>query len=117
MRILPLVLLAGCLGADERPATWTYVHATIVEPSCASGGCHDELASREDAYAELTGGDCAAAVAPPGDFVFPGEPERSRLVHLLRADDANLRMPPDTPLAPAEIALVERWILEGAACD
>jgi hypothetical protein len=35
---------------------------------------------------------------------------------MLRADGAN-RMPPDRPLAEADVVLIERWILNGAQKD
>jgi hypothetical protein len=41
------------------------------------------------------------------------DPAGSRLVNMLRARNAP-RMPPDRPLPEADIALVERWILNGA---
>jgi WD40 repeat protein len=50
--------------------------------------------------------------------VAPGQPERSKLFQLLIARDADDRMPQkDDPLPAAPIALVERWIKEGARFD
>jgi hypothetical protein len=46
-------------------------------------------------------------------MVTPFDPAQSRVVNMLRARDAP-RMPPDRPLAEADIRLVERWILNGA---
>jgi len=47
-------------------------------------------------------------------LVVPYVPSQSRLVNLLRAQDAP-RMPPDRPLPEGDIQLVERWILGGAS--
>lgn len=126
--LLPLLALAGaCDTADDRPAAWTYLHAAVIAPSCATAGCHSEhaaiagvdLATRTGAYTVLTGRICDAPPTPtdpPGNFVFAGSPERSKLMYLLRGEDVRV-MPPDQPLPDVEIELVERWILEGALCD
>lgn len=125
--LLPVLAVTGCAAPEDRPASWRYLHAAIVEPACATAGCHSALAAQggldlsrpAEARAILTGAVCDASPDgdAPGNWVFPGEPARSRLLHLLRATDANLRMPPDAPLADEEIALFERWILEGAPCE
>jgi hypothetical protein len=46
-------------------------------------------------------------------LVTPYDPQASRLINVLRAQDAP-RMPPDRPLAEADIRLIEKWILGGA---
>ena len=123
-----VALAAGCVEPAEREVAWPYLHAAVIEPGCATAGCHAkrtsagglDLSTPPVARAMLTGmvcDDTPPPGQPPGNFVVPFEPERSRLMHLLRADDANLRMPPDAALPAGEIALVEQWILEGARCD
>ena len=118
--------LAACDAADDRPASWGYLHPAVIAPACATAGCHSQLAAqagvdlstRTGAYTVLTGRICGedTPVDPPGNYVFAGSPERSKLMYLLRGDDVRA-MPPDQPLADVEIELVERWILEGAACE
>lgn len=49
-------------------------------------------------------------------LVIPGNPAESRIVNMMHATGTD-RMPPDRPLAEADIALVEQWILEGAQDD
>lgn len=118
-------LAVGC--ATERPADWSYLHAAIVAPSCATANCHSRLAAvagvdlstKEGAYATLTGHVCGVprgAGDISGDYVFPYAPERSRLVYLLRGEGSRI-MPPDVPLPAVEVDLVEQWIAEGATCD
>ncbi len=78
-----------------------------------------EAGDADAAYILLTGSGCGAPDnpgAPPGNFVRPGHPESSQLMHLLRGE-GGLIMPPDSPLPDVEIEIVERWILEGATCD
>lgn len=122
-----LTLSTSCDSADDRAASWTYVHAAILRPSCTSSACHSKLGSRagvdlstpDAAYLLLTGRGCDAPGLPgepPGNFVRPGHPESSKLMYLLRGEGGSI-MPPDVPLPDVEIEIVERWILEGATCD
>jgi hypothetical protein len=52
----------------------------------------------------------------PRQLVIPGNPGQSRIVNMMRAFGA-ARMPPDRPLAEADITLIEEWILAGAKND
>jgi len=129
--IQPVLALAAAALAPacstDRPAQWSYIHAAIIRPSCATASCHSyaasvggiDLSTPASAYTLLTGRVCGAPELPgeaPGNFVVPYQPERSRLLYLLRGQDTYV-MPPDVPLAPAEIDLISEWILEGAPCD
>jgi hypothetical protein len=125
--LITAALAIGCDTPDDRPARWGYVHTAIVEPACATSACHSKLASQagidlstdDAAYVFLTGRVCGAPALPGdpvGNFVRPGHPESSELMYLLRGE-AGAIMPPDVPLPDAEIAIIERWILEGATCD
>ena len=50
-----------------------------------------------------------------GPDIVPGKPEESPLVHFLTTDDEDEIMPPKGgPLSAEEIALITRWIAEGA---
>jgi len=128
MRRLAVVFaLAGCEEAADRPATFSYIHAAILEPSCATSGCHSSLTAaagvtlvgRDAAYNILTGRVCGEPIRPqdpPRNYVVPGAAEYSTLIHQLRGEERDV-MPPDTPLPEVEIELVARWIDNGAACD
>lgn len=122
-----MVVASGCDDPEDRPASFGYIHTTIIAPSCATSNCHSDLTATaglrfdtiEGAYAAITGIVCAEETPPgqpPGNLVRPGQPESSQLVHQLRGLERN-RMPPDTPLPEADILLIEKWILEGAQCD
>ncbi len=129
-RWLGLVLsiaLYGC-GEDDRPASFEYIHTAILAPSCTTASCHTvavsqagiRLNSVDSAYAMLVGRPCDAdpsAEQAPRNFVDPGHPERSELIHLLRGDEVRKAMPPDRFLPEGDIELIERWILEGAPCN
>lgn len=121
---LTLAFAVGC-GDDDRPTTWSYVHAAIIVPSCTTSSCHNaynaqagvNLQDREGAYTILVGSLCEPGVEPLGNLVVPGSPETSRLMHLLIGDNVRRAMPPDRPLPDADIALIEQWIIDGAECD
>ncbi len=111
--ILSLVALAwwsGCDDAGDRPATWSYIHAAIIVPSCVTASCHSSLTvragivleDRQDAYDLLL----AEQLIAPGDL-------NSGLLFLLRGDERTL-MPPDAPLPAVDVDLVEEWIVLGA---
>jgi hypothetical protein len=103
-------LALACGGADTRPADWSYIHAAIVAPSCATASCHSAFV----AAGGLAFDDAAETrrlwVTRP--YVTPGDPN-SALMALLEGRERD-RMPPDAPLPQADIDLIRRWIEEGA---
>jgi hypothetical protein len=109
--LLFAVILSACTGDPAaRPASWSYLHAAIIAPSCATSSCHSErtaaagivLDDPDTAYESLLG----------QAFVTPGDPA-STLLLLLEGDERE-RMPPDAPLPQADIDLVRTWIEAGA---
>lgn len=117
----------GCGGTDTRPASWSYIHAAIIQPNCTTAGCHSGLTAKaglnlensDQAYQLLTGHDCGGADAgqsAPRNFVNPGNPDDSQLTYLLRGKEVQ-RMPPDVPLPEPDIELIDKWIQEGAKCN
>lgn len=50
-----------------------------------------------------------------GSGIVPGDPENSLLIQAVRYTDENLRMPPRKRLTAEQVAILERWIKEGAA--
>jgi hypothetical protein len=135
---LALGLLA-CGGEESRPAAWEDIAPVIFKPSCATVSCHSRAAaaagldfsSPARGYTSLTGlwtwivdddakgpgcmaaHDTVVCERRSRPLVVPWNPAQSRLVAVLKARNA-IRMPPDRPLPAADVALVERWILEGA---
>lgn len=62
--------------------------------------------SPEHAFAETESGHKA---------IIPGKPDESELIARITAEDDSIRMPPEgKPLKAEEIALIKRWIAEGA---
>jgi len=101
----------GCAGdPNDRPATWSYLHAAIIAPSCATSSCHNQRVAT--AGIVLDDADTAYAQLLERQFVIPGDPA-STLMSLLEGQE-RARMPPDAPLPAADIDLVRAWIEAGA---
>jgi hypothetical protein len=132
--------LAGCVEAEERSTNWNYLHAAIIEPSCATIGCHSEatraagptipeldLSAPDVAYFGIAGVECGDPM--PGLLTEIGpEPDYPLMLILLgqrwpgRDDfpggEVELtQMPPDSPLPPANLALIRQWLEAGAPCE
>jgi hypothetical protein len=126
--LLPWLALSliGCGGEDDRPPVWRYIAPVIMAPNCATASCHDRLAAvsgldfstPQAGYRSLTGLTLPTAqyAGKSRELVQKGNPAQSHLIRMLRADGVD-RMPPDRPLAEADIRLIERWILDGAQND
>jgi mono/diheme cytochrome c family protein len=114
MLILALALPAA-LHADEAPVSFAKDVAPILLKHCQA--CHGPP--------EPKGGYQVVnfnLVMKPGESetasITPGKPEESELVNLVTTEDADLRMPKEAePLSAAQIALIKRWIAEGAKYD
>jgi hypothetical protein len=108
----PLVLIcaSACVDPQDRPATWSNIHAAIVEPSCATPTCHSSLAAR--AGIVLQDRDDSYRLLIDQLYVVPGS-ETSPLLYQLEGDERAL-MPPDAPLPEVDVDLVRAWIVAGA---
>jgi hypothetical protein len=105
--------LIGCgSAADDRPARWSFISATITEPNCATVACHSDIAQRAgvDLHDRANG---YRDLVTRGFVQRPDANGQSALIYLLEGR-GSIRMPPDTPLPAADIALIERWIIDGA---
>ena len=113
-RLALLSLLAAACGSetDDRPAEWGYISAAIIQPNCATVGCHSEWTSAGGVRLDDETSGWVSLVE--AGFVVEGDSDASMLVHLLRANET-WRMPPSSPLPERDIELIERWIDEGAA--
>lgn len=119
---LACAALGACDDVEDRPATWSYVHATIIAPNCTTSNCHTDISQAagisfddpDESYLVLAGIVCGGGTA--NDLVVAGQPELSKLMFLLRGEEIR-RMPPDVALPDTEIEIVERWIMGGAQCD
>ena len=119
---LACAALGACQDVEDRPATWSYIHATIIAPNCTTSNCHSKISRAagisfddpDEGYRALAGVACGGGTA--NDLVVAGQPELSKLMYLLRGEEIGI-MPPDVPLPDIEVELIQIWIAGGAACD
>lgn len=133
--LLPALALSleGCFSEHPNlPAGGEVSFAGDVEPifagSCAFSGCHagananpaakPMVLSAGQAYDNIVG--VSAAELPTMQRVRPGQPDQSYLIHKLQGTHLSVggsgaQMPLGTPLAPATIDVIRRWVADGAA--
>jgi hypothetical protein len=109
--LLPGVATAGVAGAIPEVVEFNRDIRPILSDNCYA--CHgpDKNARKADLRLDTKEGLLSE------DSVVPGKPDESELYQRLIADDPALRMPaPKTgkSLAPRQIALIRRWIEQGA---
>jgi hypothetical protein len=117
-RWLHAAVAAACLGAaaaTAAPVDFVHEIVPLIRQHC--GECHVGDArqggfSMNTRTALLAGGDSGAAGAVTGDAAA------SALVARITSTDPDVRMPSDgPPLPPEAVALITRWIDEGAEWD
>ncbi len=79
-------------------------------------GCHQPAKAKGDFvmtdFASLLKG------GEEGEAIIPGKPEESNLVKLITVHEGKAEMPPkEEPLSETQLALISRWIAEGAKDD
>lgn len=84
----------------------------ILNTQCA--GCHNPGNNVEPDLREGYAYESIEDLIDEGDII-PGDAEESELMEMLEweSEDGN-DMPPSTPLSPLKIALIKKWIDEGA---
>jgi hypothetical protein len=113
--VLPLFLLMAetCLS-DDRPVDFkTQVAPIVVEHCLACHGAKKAFAHyRVDTYARLM------AASDAGKNIEPGKPDDSLFLELIVQAEPTGRMPKNSdPLQESEIAILRRWIEQGAKAD
>jgi hypothetical protein len=110
---------AGTAETEPLPAEKAVSFRTEIAPllqrRCLT--CHNDDSAKGGYRVESF-----AKLLHPGDSelapIVPGKASESEWVHLLREPDANERMPQKAdPLPALELALIERWIDQGAVND
>jgi hypothetical protein len=126
------VLLTGCFSEHTTPPDDTVSFAADVEPllngSCAFSGCHGAINTQPGSKPmRLTTGqsydaivNVSSAQVPTMNRITPANPDLSYLIHKLQGTHQGVggtgqRMPAgQAPLAPSVIAMMRRWVSEGA---
>src|SRR5487761_507701 len=108
------LLVAGSAAAEDSappPVSYSEQIKPLLSGRCYA--CHGSDAAQRKADLELHVRDKAVREA-----IVPGKAAESPLVERITSQDPELRMPPPDskkpPLTAEEIALVKRWIDEGA---
>lgn len=113
----PLLLALAALGAcgsepDDRPVTFEVVTLTVLAPTCGQVQCHSTVTQTEGlAFDTLD----AARESLDDLGVRPGVGRDlldSDLWEVMAGDGEP--MPPDSPLADADLDLVRRWLVADA---
>ena len=113
----PFIALSAALFttpafAEDKPVSYFNDVRPIFVSNC--NACHKPEKSKGDldmtAYASLLKG------GKHGASVVPGDPRKSKLLEMISGPEPE--MPDDgDPLKPTQVALIERWIKEGATDD
>ena len=129
---------AGCADPEERSTTFEYLHATIIEPNCATANCHSSVSAAGPVLDQDGDPDTDDCVDVPIDFSTPESTcdvlfgpflFNGIVSSVLHGTDYGVidnchtelneypQMPPDRPLPDGEIRLIERWLDESASCE
>lgn len=106
---------AQAQSTARRPVSFINEIAPLLKENCL--GCHD--AKKRRGKLDMSSFESFRKGGGHEDPIAPGKPDESYLLNVLTATDKS-RMPPKEagdPLPPEKIALIERWINEGATLD
>lgn len=110
-----LFCLSSLPAAADEPVVFTKQIAPLLVQHCQA--CHGAADAKSD-Y-RVTNFQTVTKPGASGETVVaPGKPDESQLYALLSSGDPDTRMPKEADPLPAEaVALVRRWIEQGAAFD
>lgn len=120
--VLPAVFACGLIVAAvaEDPAPAAYDSSRffrtqilpILEKRCYE--CHSEAEEQDDGGLVLDTRTGLALGGDHGPAVVPNDLGKSPLIRAIISHDPGTLMPPEEPLPPLEIALLQTWVLLGA---
>ena len=114
IRLFLFLMIAGLLAAASPTSQasddlFSTQVAPLLERRCLM--CHDAKKHKGDL--SLASAKAARAGGESGEVIVPGEPDESLLIEYVSGDEPE--MPQDeAPLSKEEVALLRRWIAEGA---
>lgn len=116
--VISAVLLLSACENDKIPEELPVVKDSVsfaldIQPilSAQCAGCHNP----SNVAPDLRKGFAYASLLEDEEGVVPGNAEESELTEMLEwAKTSDNPMPPTTPLSPLKIALIKKWIDEGA---
>ena len=102
----------GLAGVDDsREIFFEQQIRPLLSQKCFS--CHATDQRKAKGGLRLDSADRLFQGGHSGPVVVPGQPDESRLIQYVRRR-GNLPMPPDAPLEPSEVAVLEQWVRDGA---
>ncbi len=110
-----IALNVPALAEPEAAVSYYKKIRPIFQAKCH--GCHQPAKAKGEFV--MTSYDALLKGGHDGHGVLPGQPEESNLMKrlLLPREEKEAMPPKDGPLAEAELALIKRWIAEGAKDD
>src|SRR5262245_25419609 len=112
MAILWIATGLNCFGADEKPVSYYQELVPIFKRSC--NGCHHP--GKLKGQLDLTTFEAFKKGGKHGPAFKAGEPTHSRIIEEISGEDPSMPEEGD-PLSKEEVALIERWIAQGATND
>jgi hypothetical protein len=115
-----LLAVSGCrlMAATEPALDFNREVRPILAQHCFH--CHGQDAKERKAKLRLDEPGSATAVRDGHAAIVPGKPSESELVKRLHTSDPDDLMPPPEakrPLSPEQMAVLERWVAQGAHYD
>ena len=106
-----MIALLLAMAAGQAPVSYSQQVAPVLAFHCHR--CHEGPGLDTRSYAGLLRG------GNLGPAVVPGDPERSPLVQFVEGRRGEARRMPlaEPPLGPDQVALIRRWVAEGARED
>src|SRR5881628_75709 len=110
--VLSLVFAASLAMAGDTPVSFYNDVVPIFKKSCT--GCHHP--GKLKGQLDLTTYEAAVKGGKHGDLVKVGDPKSSTLMEEITGEEPSMPKEGD-PLTKDEVALIERWIAQGAKDD
>ncbi len=119
IRLLCILLPWAALSAQEEPVRYGRDIRPLLSDRCFR--CHGPDAATREAGLRLDQREAAIGGRESGAAIVPFDPAASELLRRIAHADPDERMPPPSSgkpaLGPQEVALLQRWILEGAVYE
>ena len=107
-----LLLFAPCVRGEDKPVSFHNDLRPIFNASC--NACHKPEKTKGDL--DMTTHAALLKGGKHGSAVVAGDPSKSKIIEMVSGTEPE--MPPDgDPLTKEQIALIERWIKQGAKDD
>lgn len=118
LAVMSVALLSGACENDKFTEDLPVVKDNVsfeldIQPilSAQCAGCHNPA----DVAPDLRKGFAYGSLTEDEGGIVPGDAEGSELMEMLEwAEESDNPMPPTTPISPLNIALIRKWIDEGA---